>query len=33
MNTMPVTQNVRMIVSSIVPQLDAIGGNHQGLQK
>jgi hypothetical protein len=30
---MPVTQNVIIIVSSIMPQLDAIGVNHHGLQK
>ena len=30
-NTTPVTQNVRSTVSSMVPQLDAIGVNHHGL--
>jgi hypothetical protein len=32
-NTPPVTQNVRLTVSSMFPQLDAIGVNHQGLKK
>src|SRR5580704_5745903 len=32
-NTTPVTQNVRLTVSSIVVQLEAIGVNHQGLKK
>src|ERR1035438_10371682 len=32
-NTTPVTQNVRLTVSSIIVQLDAIGVNHQGLKK
>jgi hypothetical protein len=30
---MPVTQKVRITVSSIVVQFDAIGVNHQGLMK
>ncbi len=32
-NTAPVTQKVRLTVSSINPQLDAIGVNHQGFRK
>ena len=32
-NTAPVTQNVRLTVSSIVSQFDAIGVNHHGLRK
>ncbi len=32
-NTTPVTQNVRITVSSMVLQFDAIGVNHQGLAK
>jgi hypothetical protein len=31
--TAPVTQNVKIIVSSIFPQLDATGVHHHGLQK
>ncbi len=31
--TKPVTQNVRWIVSSIAPQLEAIGVKYQGLRK
>ena len=31
--TAPVTQNVKIIVSSIIPQLDATGVHHHGLQK
>ena len=32
-NTTPVTQKVRLTVSSIMPQFDAIGVNHQGFRK
>jgi len=32
-NTAPVTQKVKMIVSSIFPQLEATGVHHHGLQK
>ncbi len=32
-NTAPVTQNVRLTVSSIVCQLEAMGVNHQGFRK
>ena len=32
-NTAPVTQNDKIIVSSIFPQLEATGVHHQGLQK
>tara|TARA_Y100000590_G_scaffold17415_1_gene20855 strand:- start:447 stop:734 length:288 start_codon:yes stop_codon:yes gene_type:complete len=31
--TAPVTQKVKIIVSSIFPQLEATGVHHQGLQK
>jgi len=32
-NTAPVTQKVKIIVSSIFPQFDATGVHHHGLQK
>ncbi len=32
-NTAPVTQKVSTTVSSIIPQLEAMGVNHQGLAK
>tara|TARA_Y100000588_G_C14003182_1_gene816624 strand:- start:767 stop:958 length:192 start_codon:yes stop_codon:yes gene_type:complete len=32
-NTAPVTQKVKIIVSSILPQLEATGVHHHGLQK
>jgi hypothetical protein len=32
-NTIPVTQNVMLIVSSIAPQLEAIGVKYHGLRK
>ena len=33
MNTTPVTQKVRITVSSMVVQFDAMGVNHHGLAK